>query len=371
MVRARDESKLEDDFNNERHILSSLRCLKHPSIIRLVAAFSKGDTYNLLFPVADGDLKHLLSLEQRPVLLESDQAIFDALWSLSSAVESIHSYFARDFNVRQVGCHYDIKPGNILYQGEKFLLSDFGLSRLRDDSEGSRSLYKGVEGSYVAPECEPASEGFERAMIGRTSDVWSFGCFLFEMLAYLHGGPKVVSGLYTARRKKQGPLWAHYFHAGDSLNPAVTGFLQSFHDGRPKKDAFRSLSDTVKAALQVEPEKRLNASQMTLSLFHLAQRSRFRTICSLLEDGANLRDFEFGMEFLRLKIWAEAVGIASKWESLPKTAWLANPRNHEELGKLQDGLRKCHKEIELVKVDIEIDRPDPLQQVLPPTKITG
>ena len=359
MVRARDEGNLEDEYNNERHILSSLRCLKHPSIIRLVAAFSKGDTYSLLFPVADGDLKHLLSLEQRPVLLRSDQAIFDALWSLSSAIESIHSYFARDFNVRQVGCHYDIKPGNILYQGEKFLLSDFGLSRLRDDSEDSRSLYKGVEGSYVAPECEPASEGFERAMIGRTSDVWSFGCFLFEMLAYLHGGPKLVSGLHTARRKKLGPLWAHYFHAGDSLNPAVTEFLQSFHEGQPKEDALRSLSDTIKVALRIEPAERLDASQMTLSLFHLAQRSRFRTICSLLEDGANLKDFEFEMECLRLKIWAEAVGIASKWENIHKTAWLATPRNHEELGKIQDGLKKCHEEIESVKADIKINRPDP------------
>ena len=357
MVRARDEGNLENDYNNERHILSSLRCLKHPSIIRLVAAFSKGDTYNLLFPVADGDLKHLLSLEQRPVLLGSDQAIFDALWSLSSAVESIHLYFAKDFNVRQVGCHYDIKPGNILYQGEKFLLSDFGLSRLRDNSEGSRSLYKGVEGSYVAPECEPSSKGFERAMIGRTSDVWSFGCFLFEMLAYLHGGPQRVNELHTARRKKLGPLWAHYFHAGDSLNPAVTEFLQSFHDGQPKGDAFRALSDTIRAALQIEPEKRINASQMTLCLFHLAQRCRFRAICSLLEDGADLRDFEFGVECLRLKIWAEAVGIASPWEDIPETAWLANPRNHEELGKVQDSLRKCHEEIDFVITDIEINRP--------------
>ena len=357
VMRAGDESNIEDDYNNERHVLSSLRCLKHPSIIKLVTAYSKGDTYNFLFPVADGDLKHFLSLEERPLLLESDQAIFDALWSLSSAVESMHSYFSKDFNVRQVGCHYDIKPGNILYQSERFLLSDFGLSRLRNDSEGSRSLYKGVEGSYIAPECEPASDGFERAKIGRSSDVWSFGCFLFEMLAYLHGGPKAVSRLYTGRRVKLGPHWAHYFHAGDSINPAVTAFLQSFDTRNPKNEGFHSLSNIIKAALQIEPEKRSNASLMTLSLFHLAQRNKFQAICSLLDNRSYLRDFELEMEYQRLKIWAEAVGLAFEWHEMPNTVWLATPRNHEELERVQDGLKKCHEEMKSVKDAVENNRP--------------
>lgn len=356
-MRARDESNLEDDYNNERHVLSSLRCLKHPSIIRLVTAYSKGDTYNFLFPVADGDLRHLLSLEQRPSLLGSDQVIFDALWSLSSAVEAMHSYFSRDFNVRQIGCHYDIKPGNILYQNERFLLSDFGLSRLRSDDEGSRSLYKGVEGSYIAPECEPASEGFERAKIGRSSDVWSFGCFLFEMLAYLHGGSKAVTQLYTERRVKLGPHWAHYFHAGDRLNPAVTGFLQLSDAGGLKDEAFHSLSNIIKAALQIEPEKRLNASHMTLSLFHLAQRSTFQKICFVLDSRQGLRDFELEVEYLRLKIWAETVGLAFKWNDMPDSAWLATPRKHEELEKVHDGLEKCHKEIRSVIKDLDINQP--------------
>lgn len=357
IVRAGDESNIEDDYDNERHVLSSLRCLKHPSIVRLVTAYSKGDTYNFLFPVADGDLKKLLSLEQRPSLLGSDQAIFDALWSLSSAVESIHSYFSRDFNVRQIGCHYDIKPGNILYQGERFLLSDFGLSRLRDDSEGSRSLYKGVEGSYIAPECEPASEGFERAKIGRSSDVWSFGCFLSEILAYLNGGPDDVKKFHTGRRAKQGPHWGHYFHVGNRLNPAVIEFLQSFDVRRPENEDLHSLSGIVKAALQIEPEKRFNASVMTLRIFHLAQKNRFQTICSLLDDRPYLKEFELEMEYLRLKIWAETVGIASEWDEMPDTAWLSTPRNHEELEKIQEGLKKCHGEVESVKDDVKTNKP--------------
>ena len=353
-MRARDESTLEEDYNNERHVLSALRCLHHPSIVRLVTAYRKGDTYNFLFPVADGDLQKFLSLENRPAPFESNQAIYDALWSLSSAIESMHSYFSSAFDIRQIGCHYDIKPGNILYQGDRFLLSDFGLSRLKDLDESSRSQYKGVEGSYIAPECEPASEGFQRAKIGRSSDTWSFGCFLCDILAYLCGGRENVSQFSLARRQKLGSHWARYFHAGDRINPAVTEFLQSIHEIGLKEASIQSLSSIIKAALQMAPECRLDASQITLRLFHLAQSDMFRKLCSQFEDYPNPRDFEFEMEHQRLKIWAETVGLTSAWENIPTQAWLASPRSHGDLDKIRNGLKNCYQEIEFILDDADI-----------------
>lgn len=354
--KAGDGEDLEEDYNNERHVLSSLRCLNHPSIIKLVTAYRRGDSYNFLFPVADGDLKYFLSLEQRPLSLHSDQAIFDALWSLSSALESMHSYFAKDFNVRQIGCHYDIKPGNILYLEDRFLLSDFGLSRLRPNTESSRSLYKGVEGSYIAPECEPASEDFERARIGRSSDMWSFGCFLFEMLAYLQDGPQAVTSLFNARRKKLGPHWAYYFHAGDSLDASVSKFLQSTDDLGSEKGQLRSLAVIISLCLQIEPEARIDSSRMTLGIFHIAQQTMYRSICSLYDELSSLEgDFELYMEHLRLRIWADAVGLTQEWRGMSNEAWLASPRSHEELEKIQRGLSNIFKEMKFIQHHSDIE----------------
>jgi serine/threonine protein kinase len=53
-----------------------------------------------------------------------------------------------------IGCHQDLKPGNILVDGDTFLLADFGLSRFKESIEGSYTSYKSVGGYYVAPECE-------------------------------------------------------------------------------------------------------------------------------------------------------------------------------------------------------------------------
>jgi serine/threonine protein kinase len=81
-----------------------------------------------------------------------------------------------------IGCHYDLKPANILVDDNKFLLADFGLSRFKDNSEDSQTSYKSVRGSYVAPECKNINDvGDTKARIGRSSDIWSLGCIILEI----------------------------------------------------------------------------------------------------------------------------------------------------------------------------------------------
>jgi serine/threonine protein kinase len=112
----------------------------------------------------------------------------------------VHHYFADQFDLRKIGCHYDIKPKNILYRKGKLLLSDFGLSRLRNDQDDSKSEFQNVEGDYVAPECEDKELDHKKGEPGRKSDIWSFGCILSEMLASLHGGVTRVRQYHTDRR---------------------------------------------------------------------------------------------------------------------------------------------------------------------------
>jgi serine/threonine-protein kinase len=78
--------------------------------------------------------------------------------------------------------HRDVKPENILLEGDHALLADFGIARAFSEPDAERRLTQtGLTlGTpvYMSPEQAVA----ERALDGR-SDVYSLGCVLYEMLA--------------------------------------------------------------------------------------------------------------------------------------------------------------------------------------------
>jgi serine/threonine protein kinase len=352
VTRKKYESTLENDFDEELHILSSLRCLKHPNIIKLITAYTKGQSYNFLLPVADGDLADFLFSKYQPPYFQSGDEILASLWGLSSAVEAVHEYFADDFNVRQIGCHYDIKPGNILCQSGRFLLSDFGLSRLRPEEDGSRSLFKQGEGCYLAPECEPSDRDFKPGRIGRASDIWSFGCVLAEILAYLSACPgerhaRMVK-FHEDRKIKLGPFICYHFHGVDGINPAVTEFLDGFSAQSSSPETFRSLALLIREILQFDPELRPKAPLITRRLFHMSQRVTFKAICSTLE--CRLRSMDLGLliELERLKIWGDAVGLTSETYQVQDSTWCANSHSHREYQSMQDILQQCLAEANFI-----------------------
>lgn len=326
--------------------------MRHPNIIKLITAYTKGDTYNFLLPVANGDLKDLLLSKYRHPDFPTDDDILASLWGLSSAIEAVHEYFADEFQVRRIGCHYDIKPSNILCQNGRFVLSDFGLSRLRQEGDDSRSLFKQGEGCYVAPECEPSDQDFKPGQVGRASDIWSFGCVLSEILAYLSAGagegPNEVTKFYEERKIKLGPFICHHFHGVDGVNPAVTKFLDKFITEPPSTENFSAIAFLIKEILQFHPEARPKAWMVTRRLFRLAQRNVFKAMCSILESRQDSMDLELQIEFQRFKIWGDAVGLTSDPHETQGTAWFANYHPHRDYQNLQDTLQQCHMEVNYI-----------------------
>jgi serine/threonine-protein kinase len=72
--------------------------------------------------------------------------------------------------------HRDVKPGNVMLAGPRFAkLTDFGLARMEGSSQ---SRTAGVAGTpaYMSPEQAQGLPTDQR------TDIWSFGCVLFEML---------------------------------------------------------------------------------------------------------------------------------------------------------------------------------------------
>ena len=72
--------------------------------------------------------------------------------------------------------HRDVKPHNILLEGERAYLTDFGLAKALGDSGvlSGASIVGTVE--YMSP------EQWRGERIGPAADVYSLGCVLYECL---------------------------------------------------------------------------------------------------------------------------------------------------------------------------------------------
>jgi eukaryotic-like serine/threonine-protein kinase len=98
--------------------------------------------------------------------------------------------------------HRDVKPENILLSGDRVCVLDFGLARAIADAAGARLTGTGISvgtPAYMSPEQVRADRS-----VDYRSDIYSFGCIVYEMLA---GAPPfkgaTIPLLMAARFTKQ------------------------------------------------------------------------------------------------------------------------------------------------------------------------
>eukprot|EP00462_Mataza_sp_D1_P021049 CAMPEP_0175128712 /NCGR_PEP_ID=MMETSP0087-20121206/5078_1 /TAXON_ID=136419 /ORGANISM="Unknown Unknown, Strain D1" /LENGTH=836 /DNA_ID=CAMNT_0016410799 /DNA_START=730 /DNA_END=3240 /DNA_ORIENTATION=+ len=95
--------------------------------------------------------------------------------------------------------HYDLKPGNILFDKGEVKITDFGLSKIMPESDANAAATQGIELTsqgagtywYLPPECFESASGGGRPVITNKVDIWSAGIILYQMLfgkkAFGHG----------------------------------------------------------------------------------------------------------------------------------------------------------------------------------------
>ena len=134
--------------------------------------------------------------------------------------------------------HRDIKPGNVLLAGPRLAkITDFGLARMEGGDQSTRTAGLAGTPAYMSPE---QAQGLPT---DHRTDIWSFGCVLYEMLTG-RSPFSTASGQVDVFAIVHGPA------------PATTAF-------RP--DAPASLAAIVERCLQPDLRRRYQSASTLLA----------------------------------------------------------------------------------------------------------
>lgn len=158
-------AKARSDYLKEVNLLQQV---KHPNIINFNVSFIERNELFIVLELADGgDLSKLIRYFQKKKRLMPEQIILKYFTQVCSAVEYIHG--------KRI-LHRDIKPANIFMTSNGCVkLGDFGLGRFfSQNTRDAHSLVGTVY--YMSP------ERIQESGYSFSSDVWSLGCVLYELI---------------------------------------------------------------------------------------------------------------------------------------------------------------------------------------------
>src|SRR6201992_534525 len=120
--------------------------------------------------------------------------------------------------------HRDVKPHNVLVEGERAYLSDFGLAKAIGESGASQASVVGTV-AYMSP------EQWRGEAVGPPSDIYSLGCVLFE----------AVTGIVPYARADADP------EATPQMPAGLEGAIERATSPRPE-DRFATAAELIDAA---------------------------------------------------------------------------------------------------------------------------
>ncbi len=235
-------------FGEESRIAVSIR---HPNV---VAIHHAGEEQGLLFVTMDlidgTDLRGLLRTRGP---LEPAHAA-KVIAEVAAALDAAH---ARGL------VHRDIKPGNVLIEGEgeheRVYLTDFGLARLVEASTGVTAT-----GAFVGTLDYVAPEQIRGERVDARADVYALGCVLFELLT--------GNAPFAAREDKVAKMYAHLKDEPPSaavLNPACGPELDAVirrSMAKQPDDRYPSAGDLARAAEAAAGGAAVTVSERTVAI---------------------------------------------------------------------------------------------------------
>jgi serine/threonine protein kinase len=290
------------EFLKEKTILVALGPQNHLHLIQLLASYRKKNSYHLIFPCADSNLRGYWKKNAMPNFDKET-----VLWSIkqmsgiADALCHIHRFrVKRELNVEnklrtpvsggklsvkageeKFGRHGDIKPENLLYFKDSNVLkiTDFGLGRFHGRDSRSGIDPRKVVGSLT---CEPPECTIGRP-VSRAYDIWSLGCLFLEFVTWLLKGEEQISEFADARGGGAGPLSENH---GDQffvvtaekndakVREAVIDWVDGLHAHENCSEMIHELLDFImRAMLKTNPAERTEAQELKEKMEKLVQKA--------------------------------------------------------------------------------------------------
>lgn len=268
--------------------------LGHKHIMQHIGTLTLGREFNIFFEWADRDLEKFLQSETP----HDPKALVSQVMQLASALHYLHYQIVGADGSQIICCHMDLKPNNILvvreegYPVGKWMIADFGISvfkntkvvSIRDQAtslttKDSKNPPQRAPGPYQAPEVEHTSitrsrltDNHNSARVGRKGDVWSFGCVLATVLAFMLGGKAYVDDLKKSRSTTEGmsqendrfyqPIRPRVYPATQMIvKPEVGRWLNDIQEKHPLQWVADCVT-LIRRTLEIDQEKRPSAGEV-------------------------------------------------------------------------------------------------------------
>ena len=190
-------------FFDEKDNLLLVKKLQDKHLIQIVKSYRHGDMYNFIFPYAKTNLDLFLRDPSLQPFSDFHGAVREhPIWvqmlGIARGLHKVLDYEIPDANSENslYGYHFDLKPANILVEWSgDLVITDFGQARFKK-VDGTSSKVTGVGGNeaYAPPEID------EDLMVNnRRYDIWSLGCILLEVSAFVVKGHSGLGDLDKIR----------------------------------------------------------------------------------------------------------------------------------------------------------------------------
>jgi DNA-binding beta-propeller fold protein YncE len=156
-----DRQGFRDRFLRESRIAARL---DHPAVVPVYDSREvDGELIVAMRLVEGGDLRR--AIDNRGPLPAAEA--LDLLGQVAEALDAAHAAGI---------VHRDVKPHNILVEGDRAFLSDFGLAKALGESGGASGASVVGTAEYMSP------EQWRGGSVGPGADIYSLGCVLYETL---------------------------------------------------------------------------------------------------------------------------------------------------------------------------------------------